>query len=144
MSDMDFGDNNDNEFFLDLSDAEDTSNSFKPLPAGKYTVIINKVEQKKTKAGDSALNVTMSVEGMNRKLFDYIMLTHANPDVVKIGRGRAKAMFLAGFGKPTGNFLELAGKVVQVKIAIDKKDDTKNTIQDYSAAPESRDADIAF
>ncbi len=144
MSDMDFGDNNDNEFFLDLSDAEDTSSAFKPLPAGKYTVIINKVEQKKTKAGDSALNVTMSLADSNRKLFDYIMLTHANPEVVKIGRGRAKAMFLAGFGKPTGNFLELAGKVVQVKIAIDKKDDTKNNVQDYSAVRESSESSAPF
>jgi hypothetical protein len=61
------------------------------------------------------------------------MLTHSNPDVVKVGRGRAKAMFMAGFGKPTGNFLELAGKVVQVKIIIDKKDPTRNSVQNYLA-----------
>jgi hypothetical protein len=131
MSDMNFGDNNDNEFFLDLSDAEDTSSAFQPLPAGTYNVIIDKVEAKKTKAGDNALNVQMSVEGLNRKLFDYIMLTHSNPDAVKIGRGRAKAMFIAGFGKPNGNFLELAGKLVRVKITIDKKDPTRNNVQDY-------------
>ena len=133
MSDMDFTAGTDDEFFLDLTDAEDASGDFKPLPAGTYNVIIDKVEAKKTKLGDNALDVQMSVEGTNRKLFDYIMLSHSNETVVKIGRSRAKAMFIAGFGKPNGNFLELAGKLVRVKITIDKKDPTRNNVQDYLA-----------
>lgn len=132
MSDFDFGTDN-NEFFLDLSDAEDTSNDFKPLPPGTYAVIVDKIEQKKSQAGNNMLAITLSVVGSRRKLFDNILLDHENANVVKIGRGRAKSLFIAGFGKPTGNFLELQGKLVECRVGLDKRDTTKNQVQSYSA-----------
>lgn len=144
MSDFDFGTDN-NEFFLDLSDAEDTSNDFKPLPPGTYTVIVDKIEQKKSQAGNNMLAITMSVVDSKRKLFDNILLDHSNPEVVKIGRGRAKSLFMAGFGKPTGNFIELQGKLVDCRVGLDKRDATKNQVQSYSACKDKVGGeDVAF
>lgn len=135
MSDFDFGseDNNSNEFFLDLSDAEDSSNNFKPLPPGKYQALVQEVKQKKSSAGNDMLAVTLAICDTSRKVYDNILLNHEKAEVVKIGRSRAKSLFLACFGKPTGNLLELQGNVVEVRLAVDKRDDSKNTVQSYSA-----------
>ena len=91
------------------------------------------------------LAITLSVASVNRKLFDNILLDHENANVVKIGRGRAKSLFIAGFGKPTGNFLELQGKLIDCRITIDKNDASKNQVQSYSPSKDKVGGeDVAF
>ena len=73
------------------------------LPKGEYPVVIIKMEEKATKAGNGKLlNVQMQVtrgQFQNKTVFDRFNVVNPNPVAQNIGRQQLKAMLKAlGFG----------------------------------------------
>jgi hypothetical protein len=73
------------------------------LPKGEYPVVIIKMEEKATKAGNGKLlNVQMQVtrgQFQNKTVFDRFNVVNQNPVAQNIGRQQLKAMLKAlGFG----------------------------------------------
>ena len=53
------------DFHIDLTEVEDTSGSFEPIPEGTYELMAEDWEQKISKAGNKYLKVTYRVQGEN-------------------------------------------------------------------------------
>ena len=119
--------------------------SFEPLQPGKYLAMISKAEVKKTKPKDPnfpnevgaglSLEFTTLQPVQNRKVFDWINIAHpTSQKAVDIGEAT-----LAKLGKSVGIFHpndenEFLNKQVVITVAIDKDDNTKNRVTDYSSA----------
>ena len=95
---------------------------FDPLPAGWYTVTLDKVEVKSTKKGDGkrlwmeAGIVDEQFKG--RKLFPAINLSNPNQKTVEIGMAELSGLAGAcGLARITDSS-ELIGKVISVKVKI--------------------------
>jgi len=111
--------------------------SYSALQPGKYLAMISKAEVKPTKTGGAGLNLEFTtlqpVE--NRKVFDWINIAHpTSQKAVDIGKET-----LAKLGKAVGIFQpkdenEFLNKQVVLTVAIDKQDETRNVIKDYSSA----------
>lgn len=78
---------------------------YEPLVPGQYSVTLQRVAEKSTKAGNGAyLDASFEVaEGENkgRLIFEKFMIDHPNPKVVEIGRQRLDK-FLKAAGAPNG------------------------------------------
>ena len=60
---------------------EQQSGDFQPIPEGTYQCVIDRVEVRKTAAGDNMLSITNKITGPNhagRLLFDNLNLWHSN------------------------------------------------------------------
>lgn len=71
------------------------SRPFEPLPAGDYTCAIVNSELKKSGKGDDMLSLELEVvdgEHRGRKLFDNLMRSHSNPQVVHIADEKLSAL----------------------------------------------------
>lgn len=113
------------------------SNSFEPLPVGKYPVAITKAEIKASKSGGSYFNFKLTVldgEFKSRTLFHMCTLENSNEKAVQIGRGQMKDMLIAlGFETPSfDSIMDLEGHKAIATVAI-KTDEygAKNVIKKF-------------
>lgn len=111
--------------FLDFSDVKAETNE---LPNGAYTVAIDKIELRDTKAGGKMFNVAFKiVEGdfTNKMIFAMYNMINDNPKAVQIGKSQFKAMVQAsGYANPDQIKIdELLGLQLSVK--------TKNKEDEY-------------
>ncbi len=86
-----------------------------PLPAGSYECIVEDATVSDTKKGDKMLKVTYRVVGgdhQNSCIWDYHLLTHSNPDVVRIGMEGIKKL---------ANAVGVAGKMTDPSVLADNQ-----------------------
>ena len=106
---------------------ETQNNDKKALPAGKYDVVIEKVEAKTNPtSGNKGINLQMRVFGKvfnNFVLFDYMAISNQSPKVLEYSLPKLKKLaMLCGSEDAT----KWQGKRVSVNLSVDKKDATKN------------------
>ncbi len=131
-------------YFLDLT--ADKENSFEPIPAGIYNMIVSDVEDTATSKGDRRLRMTFTItdgEYVGRKIFEGYNLT-GNEKAVQISRGQLKALWkCAGHDAFVINHpsefqnIEIAASV-KIQPAKDGYD-AKNTISSFK--PKQKQAD---
>ena len=104
----------------DLPESE--GGSFDPLPAGWYSVTINKVELKPTKAGDgSYLSIQYGVTGpshQGRVVFGNLTMRNANETAQKIGHEQLRALMAATGLKAVEDTDQFLGKSLEIKLKI--------------------------
>lgn len=78
------------ELMFDVTNVVEQDNSFAPLPAGDYQVIVDDSDFRETKSGNGKyLHLELSVvseEGKGRKVFDNLNLENPNPQAVEIAQ----------------------------------------------------------
>lgn len=124
---------------LNLNVEEESKNAgFDALPAGEYVVVITAAELK-TNANNAGEHVSITaqvIEGdfENRLLFHNFNVQNANPTAEKIGRGELSCLCKAlGITAPTDTD-ELKDIPFRVKVAIDRKDPTRNQMKAFLSA----------
>lgn len=126
---------------FELPDTEEVpdGSDFDVIPPGQYLVEVEKTEKTKSKKGDKMLKLQLNIlegEFEGRKLFDQIMLTHAeSPKAALIGLQRLKMLKVA-VGNPTTTVehdLWMVPIIAKVKIQKDKSGEygDKNAITAY-------------
>lgn len=106
------------------TDVEDIADGFDILPAGWYSVEVEKAEIKDTKAGTGKyLHLQMVIIGehfANRKLFTNINLINPNEKAVQIGQRELAALGQACGLSVLSDTDELLGKNIQVRVKVKK------------------------
>lgn len=122
---------------FDASQVEPT-NSFDPVPAGKYVAAITESEMKPTKNGSgSYLQMTFTIldgEYKNRVLWARLNLNNPNATAVKIARSELSAICHAvGIMQPRDS-VELHNVPLMITVKIKKREDSgdlTNEIKGY-------------
>lgn len=122
--------------------AVEPTEEFKPFPAGEYTLLIEKVELKPTKAGTgSYLSLQLKVQGgqyNNRVAFDMITYTNPNPQAVEIGHRKLSGLCRAAGVVQLSDTQQLVNRTVMAKVGIEEDKtgqyEPKNTIKVYKPA----------
>lgn len=113
------------EFYGDGFDTSsvEPSQSFEPIPAGWYPVMVEAAEIKQTKRGDgSYLKLTLCVQGDNyhgRKIFSMITLANPNPKAVEIGQRDLAAVGQACGLSVITDSSQLVDKVIDARVKIE-------------------------
>jgi len=106
-----------------------TDNSREPFE-GTFRARIDKAESGFTRANDECIDVEWSVMGptrIGRRLWQKLVMSHANPKVVEISIGKLTEISLA-VGRPTWEYEgELVGGVCDVVVKI--KDDRSEIVR---------------
>lgn len=118
---------------------EERSNSFDPLPAGDYELMITKSETKPTKANDgsSYLELEMQVisgEHSGRRHWERLNLANKSKQTVEIAEKQLAKLCLALGFQRVEDSVELHDLPFIAEIGIDKKDPTRNVIWGYQSA----------
>ncbi len=120
---------------FDASQYEDDQRDDSPLPAGEYTVEVERAEIKSTKNGaGKGVNVQFSVLGDdhgNRKIFNWFNIAHTNQQAADIGQRQLATMVKATGLAAINDTEELLGKVLNVRIKIK---DGRNEVTSYKPA----------
>lgn len=124
------------------SAAVEPTEEFKPIPAGEYDLLIEKVELKPTKAGTgSYLNLQLKVQGgqfANRVVFDMITYENPNPQAVEIGHRKLSGLCRAANIVQLTDTGMLVNRIVTGKVAVreDKSGqyDPQNEVKMYKSA----------
>tara|TARA_A100001037_G_scaffold306016_1_gene348659 strand:+ start:2870 stop:3277 length:408 start_codon:yes stop_codon:yes gene_type:complete len=120
--------------------------SYEPLANDNYTVSLNRVGEKSTKAGNGTLiDVSFQVadgEFKNRLIWDSFLISHPNPKAAGIGLQRLDKMLKSigvygGFealGNDSSQIEQFIGKELVVETAIEENPGYKarNVIKKYS------------
>lgn len=126
-------------FALDLNQVEDAP-EFGPLPVGEYAVCIEDAELKDTQKGGAGINLKMQVvEGpmQGRYVFNWLNVAAPGgetPDWLKISLSQLKQLIVvAGIdtNTPFTDPAVLKGKIVNVRLGMDKNDPDKNKVNAY-------------
>ena len=111
---------------------------FEPLPAGKYLAAITSSETKPTKAGNGEyLQLEFTIlegEYKDRKVWDRLCTTHANPIARKIARGNLSAICRAVGVMIPGDSVELHNIPMLITVTCKKRegaDEINNEIKGY-------------
>jgi len=120
--------------------------SYEPLPNDSYTVSLNRVAEKSTKAGNGTMiDVSFQVvdgEFKNRLIWDSFLISHSNPKAAGIGLQRLDSMLKSlgvygGFealGNDTGELESFIGRQFIVSTGIENNPGYKprNIVKKYS------------
>ena len=120
--------------------------SYEPLPDDSYTVSLNRVAEKSTKAGNGTLvDVSFQVtdgEFKNRLIWDSFLISHPNPKAAGIGLQRLDSMLKSmgvygGFealGNDSSQLESFIGKEFIVNTAVESNPGykTRNVVKKYS------------
>ena len=120
--------------------------SYEPLPDDSYTVSLNRVGEKSTKAGNGTMiDVSFQVvdgEFKNRLIWDSFLISHSNPRAAGIGLQRLDSMLKSigvygGFealGNDSSQLEEFIGRQFIVNTAIESNPGYKprNVVKKYS------------
>jgi hypothetical protein len=116
---------------------EERSNSFAPLPAGEYEMLIVKSETKPTKANNGHyLELEMHVisgQHSGRRHWERLNLDNPNAQAVKIAQESLAKLCMAIGIDDVEDSEALHDQPFVAEIGIDKKDDTRNVIWGYQA-----------
>lgn len=124
------------------SAAVEPTEEFKPVPAGEYDFLIEKVELKPTKAGTgSYLNLQLKIQGgqyNNRVVFDMITYENPNPQAVEIGHRKLSGLCRAAGIVQLSDTQQLVNRIVAGKVGI-REDKTgqyepSNDVKMYKSA----------
>lgn len=124
------------------SAAVEPTEEFKPVPAGEYDFLIEKVELKPTKAGNgSYLNLQLKIQGSqynNRVVFDMITYENPNPQAVEIGHRKLSGLCRAAGIVQLSDTQQLVNRIVAGKVGI-REDKTgqyepSNDVKMYKSA----------
>lgn len=113
--------------------------SFDPIPAGEYNVLIEDSEMKPTKSGNGEyLQITFSVlDGQynGRKIWDRLNLLNPNQTAVDIANRTLSAICHATGVMNLTDSVQLHGKTLRVKVAVSQREgyDPSNEIKAYKA-----------
>ena len=114
---------------------EERSNSFGPLPAGSYEMMIVKSETKPTKSGNGHyLELEMHVvsgQHSGRRHWERLNLDNPNQQAVKIAEESLAKLCMALNIDDVEDSEQLHDQVFIAEIGIDKKDETRNVIWGY-------------
>lgn len=114
---------------------EERSNSFGPLPAGEYEMMIVKSETKPTKSGNGHyLELEMHVvsgQHSGRRHWERLNLDNPNQQAVKIAQEALAKLCMALNIDDVEDSEQLHDQVFIAEIGIDKKDDQRNVIWGY-------------
>jgi hypothetical protein len=114
---------------------EERSNSFGPLPAGEYEMMIVKSETKPTKSGNGHyLELEMHVvsgQHSGRRHWERLNLDNPNQQAVKIAEESLAKLCMALKIDDVEDSEQLHDQVFIAEIGIDKKDETRNVIWGY-------------
>lgn len=114
------------------------TNSFSPLPAGEYEMMIVKSDTKPTKAGNGHyLELEMHVvsgQYTGRRHWERLNLDNPNKQAVKIAEEQLARLCAALGCDDVEDSEELHDRLFVAEVGIDKKDDTRNVIWNYKAA----------
>ena len=114
---------------------EERSNSFAPLPAGEYEMMIVKSETKPTKANNGHyLELEMHVisgQHSGRRHWERLNLDNPNAQAVKIAQESLAKLCMAIGIDDVEDSVALHDQPFVAEIGIDKKDDTRNVIWGY-------------
>ena len=114
---------------------EERSNSFGPLPAGEYEMMIVKSETKPTKSGNGHyLELEMHVvsgQHSGRRHWERLNLDNPNQQAVKIAEESLAKLCMALNIDDVADSEQLHDQVFIAEIGIDKKDETRNVIWGY-------------
>lgn len=122
--------------------AVEPTEEFKPIPAGEYQFLIEKVELKPTKSGTgSYLSLQLKVQGgpcNNRVVFDMITYTNPNPQAVEIGHRKLSGLCRAAGIVQLSDTQQFVNRVVVAKVGI-REDKTgqyepQNDVKLYKSA----------
>lgn len=120
--------------------------SYDPLPDDSYTVSLNRIREKSTKAGNGTMiDVSFQVvdgEFKNRLIWDSFLISHSNPKAAGIGLQRLDSMLKSmgvygGFealGNDSGELEQFIGKQFIVNTAVESNPGYKprNVVKKYS------------
>lgn len=116
---------------------EERSNSFGPLPAGEYEMMIVKSETKPTKANTGHyLELEMHVisgQHSGRRHWERLNLDNPNQQAVKIAQESLAKLCMAIGIDDVEDSEQLHDQAFVAEIGIDKKDDTRNVIWGYQS-----------
>lgn len=114
---------------------EERSNSFDPLPAGQYELMITRSATKPTKAGTgSYLELEMQVIGgqhSGRRHWERLNLDNPSQQTVKIAEEQLARLCNALGIDDVNDSEQLHDLPFLADVAIDKKDNTRNVIYGY-------------
>lgn len=114
---------------------EERSNSFEPLPAGEYEMMIVKSETKPTKANTGHyLELEMHVisgQHSGRRHWERLNLDNPNHQAVKIAQESLAKLCMAIGIDDVEDSEQLHDQPFVAEIGIDKKDSTRNVIWGY-------------
>lgn len=114
---------------------EERSNSFGPLPAGEYEMMIVKSETKPTKSGNGHyLELEMHVVSgahSGRRHWERLNLDNPNQQAVKIAEESLAKLCMALHLDDVEDSEQLHDQIFVAEIGIDKKDETRNVIWGY-------------
>lgn len=126
--------------YFNVSDNKDIieSNSFDPIPSGKYQAIVSEAEVKETKAGNGKyLNLQLKIVGEKyegRVIFDMINFENSSQKAEVIGKAKLGKLVLAlGLDEVTDTD-DLLGITIGIKVSVehdDYKGEKVNKIKDY-------------
>lgn len=115
------------------------SKPLEPLPNGDYTCVLTGSELKKSGKGDDMLSLELQVidgEHKGRKLFDNLMRSHSNPQVVHIANEKLSALCHAtGVLRPQDS-TELHNLPITVTVKCKRRQDNgdwSNEVAGYKA-----------
>lgn len=116
---------------------EERSNSYGPLPAGEYEMMIVKSETKPTKAMTGHyLELEMHVisgEHSGRRHWERLNLDNPNQQAVKIAQESLAKLCIAIGADDVEDSEALHDQPFVAEVGIDKKDDQRNVIWGYKA-----------
>ena len=109
-----------------------TTDTYSPVPAGDYEIMITEVKEMQSKEGKAYVTLVSEIvkgEYRGRKIFDNLYITSENPKAVNIAKRKlndiAKALDLVVI-KEEG---DIKYKMLTVNLYIDK--DQKNQVREY-------------
>ena len=127
------------QFGINMEEDSKGAPEFAPIPEGQYTVIITKTEIAQTKAGNGTMvKASMQIvdgDYSGRMVWTNFNIQNENPEAQKIGRAEfARCCMAAGVNANNPDFdtSELHDIPMNIRLAKDKKDPTRNNVKSFS------------
>jgi hypothetical protein len=107
---------------------DEATGSFDPIPAGKYSVVVDDAEVKTTRTGGEYIALRFKVKGGqydNRGFYENFNIKNASEKAQQVGRGRLKSVLIAaGIPEEKMKFSDvtnLCGLELGVSVAVKKE-----------------------
>jgi hypothetical protein len=132
------------ELMFDSSSVVEENNSFEPLPAGDYQVIVDDSDFRETKSGNGRyLHLELSVvgeQGKGRKIFDNLNLENPNSTAVEIAQRQLAGLVRACGKVKIADSSELHNIPVLANVAVRAASngyDASNDVKFYKTLPKA-------
>lgn len=120
------------------ADEGSSSGTYSLVPAGVHDAVVEKIEERTTKSGNIALDVTYRICGgvaNNRLVFEMLNVFHPNPKASAIARSRLRDISKAVGRVGCSNTDELVGRELSISV--------KHRYSNYRQADEAYVASIS-